>query len=69
VAQPPQLSKLAVMSGDAVFIIVSILLIIAYTGYMMWTMVKRNRLLRTLRQLLKDAEAKQALEDTHATHD
>lgn len=57
------------MPGDAVFLVVSIVLIIAYTWYMMWTMVKRNKLLRELSQLLKDAEAKQAKEDTHATDD
>jgi hypothetical protein len=63
------MSKLIAMSGDAVFIIVSIFLIFVYTWYMMWTMVKRNRFLRKMSQLLKDAEAKQAKEDTHATED
>ncbi|MGH9422216.1 MAG: hypothetical protein ACRD3J_19725 [Thermoanaerobaculia bacterium] len=55
------------MSGDAVFIIVSMVLIIAYTWYMMSTMIKRNRLLRELTQLIKDAEARAANEESVAT--
>lgn len=63
------MSKLAVMSGDAVFIIISIVLIFLYTWYMMWTMMKRNKLLRELTKMIKDAEAKQAKEDAPATDD
>jgi|GEM_PF-1847405 hypothetical protein len=44
------------MSGDAVFVIVSVILIFAFTGYMIWVMNRRTRLLRQLAQLLEDRE-------------
>jgi hypothetical protein len=44
--------------GNVVFLIVSLVLVFAFTSYMMWTMIKGNRLRRELMQLLKDAQAK-----------
>lgn len=48
------------MSSDAVFILVSIAIIFAFTGYMIRTMNRKTRLYRELLQLLKDADAKAA---------
>ena len=52
------------MSGDAVFVIVSVILIFLFTGYMIRTMNRRTRLLRQLAQLLKDAEDAEARKES-----
>ncbi|MEA2239222.1 MAG: hypothetical protein QOC81_3946 [Thermoanaerobaculia bacterium] len=53
-------------SSDAVGIAVSITLIFAFTGYMIWTMNRKNRLYRELLKLVKDnadAEARKAAQE------
>jgi hypothetical protein len=45
------------MSGQAVFIGSSVLLIFAYTAYMIWVMRKRTRLMRELQRLLDEANS------------
>jgi hypothetical protein len=52
------------MSGDAVFVIVSVILIFAFTGYMIWVMNRRTRLLRQLEQLLRDGENAEATKES-----
>lgn len=52
------------MSGDAVFVIVSVILIFAFTGYMIWVMNRRTRLLRQLTQLLEDRENAKASKES-----
>ncbi len=46
-------------SSDAVFLIVSVSIVFAFTGVMIWSMRRRIRILRELAQLLRDAEAEQ----------
>jgi hypothetical protein len=56
-----------VSSSDAVAIIVSVSIVFAFTGVMIWWMRKRLRLYRDLTQLLKDAEKKAARDQRSET--
>ena len=42
------------MSGEAVFIVVSILLIAAYTAYNIWTVRKSQKLYKELQRLIEE---------------
>jgi len=46
-----------VSSSDAVFLIVSLVLVFLYTAWNIKWMMRRNKLYRELMQLVKDAEA------------
>ena len=55
------------MSGNAVLIIVSNVIIFAFTAVAIWSMRRRLRLIRKLTQMLEDAKKKAADEnDTRA---
>lgn len=47
------------MSGEAVFIAVSIVLIIAWTAYNISTVLRSNRLRRELQRLLEEQEKRE----------
>jgi hypothetical protein len=42
-------------SSDAVFVIVSVTVVFAFTGVMIWSMLYRIRVLRKLKETLEDA--------------
>jgi len=46
------------MSGDAVFVVVSIAIIFAFTAYRIWVDQKARRLYKKLQQLIDEANRK-----------